>query len=139
MTVLKWVLIIVLGVIVYRCTTVVNNATEYAASSPVATSGHPAPSSAPTYSLVIESFTCEDRGKYTEPKITVRNDGAVPIPYAKVFFRVGEAIEDTYTSPSTIPPGSLASASALIPHAGDCSIVGIQDRRGANVPYRELP
>lgn len=78
----------------------------------------------------VQSFTCKASHGGTRASVVVQNTGADPIPHAKVFFRIGDQIVDTYLSPSTIPPGALASADRMAKPPGPCQLVALQDGRG---------
>lgn len=110
-------------------------------------SSHPAPSAAPSassrnvpvYHVDIQSFTCEEKYGRVEAAVTVRNSGGNEIPFAKAFFKVGTSSFDGYFSPSSIPPGALASVSRSTRDTGDCSLAGIQDGGGNSVTITPLP
>lgn len=88
---------------------------------------------APRYSVKVEGQSCEGNGSGVKAEITVRNTGPTEIPFAKAFFRFDQAVEDSYFSPATIPPGALASADAYYSSPVSCGGVAIQSGDGEPV------
>lgn len=70
--------------------------------------------------------------------ITIRNTGSTAIPFAKVFVEFTNkdgsvaSAQDSYFSPSTIPPGASASATVYSngPSAQSCGPTRMQDGDG---------
>lgn len=100
----------------------------------------------PKHSVEVVNVSCEQN--YSRPKasITVRNTGETAIEYAKVYVKFTRkdgsvaSAEDSYLRPSTIPPGSLASANTFSAEGADgivnCGLEAVQDRDGNPVAIK---
>lgn len=98
----------------------------------------PPAATAPAYAARVDSFECEERAGRTRADMTITNTGAIAIPYAKAFVEFSKggqvtSADDTYFSPSTIPPGARASATFYSGRGSDadtCSPKAVQDGDG---------
>lgn len=130
--IIGWIVLGFMVLLMYSCYQVMRPRTQ----AEIVSQQRAAEAARPVYEFTVQSFTCESRGSYTTPRITGRNTGNTTIPYAKIFVTVGEAAEDTYFSPTDIPPGSIASADPMVRAHGRCSISGMQDGYGNPVTLR---
>lgn len=121
-------------------------AKQTAASPATTSSAAPATSTqpSPTYQVHSEGVDCAPvgSGSMGVARVTVTNTGNTAIPFAKAFFKLeakdGTVLDrrDSYFSPSTIPPGSKASADVYFrnpPRGSACAIDSIQDGKGMPV------
>ena len=98
----------------------------------------PAPSGL-AYAVRVVKVDCSGRS-IDQARVTIENRGD-EIPFAKVFVEFINkdgsiaAAEDSFFSPSTIPRGARASATAYSrgTHAERCRVTGIQDGEGNSV------
>jgi hypothetical protein len=105
----------------------------------------PSPSPAPLHQVDVVHFGCERRNGFDRAEVTIRNTGTQAIPYAMLFaeFSNGSktvAFDDTFFTPSTIPPGAMATATARV-RAGlatGCHVAAIQDGSGNRIQYRDV-
>lgn len=122
------------GLLVYRVAQ--SPARDKAPEAPLSS---PAP--APDYVLKVLSLECQTAGGIDRGELTVLNVGSATIPNAKVFVefhdKAGKTLSatDSYLRPSTIPPGSRASARVWSSSKGaaTCAPTAFQDGQGAPV------
>lgn len=94
------------------------------------------PSPSPAYTVHVVNLDCSSRS-IDRAQVTIENRGG-EIPFAKVFIEFLNkdgsiaAAEDSYFSPSTIPPSARASASVYSrgTRAHSCRVIRIQDGDG---------
>ena len=91
---------------------------------------------APSLTAQVVSVTCDPNAGRTRANITIRNTGSTPIQYPKAYVRFGSDMHDSYLSPDSVPPGSLASGRVYSPTRGgstSCELVSVQERNGVPV------
>lgn len=107
------------------------------ATSAAPTSAAVEPATAGSVRIISESCAASREG--TRYEVTVQNDGAATIAFAKLFvdFLDGASVisADTYFSPSDIPPGARASADVYRPTGSGarCRLATVQASGGAAV------
>lgn len=136
-----WIGLIFVVLLVWQCARLLPSSSSSTAASydtPAASS----PSPAPSYFLKVIDTSCGEKGSYVTAEVTVQNVGTIAIPYAKAFFQfkdeAGQVVgtDDTYFSPTDIPPGSTASADVMkrgIVGATRCGLLTVQDGSGQSV------
>lgn len=80
------------------------------------------------YSAKVLSFTCEESasGAYTRSEMTIRNTSGQPMSYVRIFVRLGDAVENTYFTPVSIPQDGMASATVMRRGNFPCEVIGAQ-------------
>jgi hypothetical protein len=94
-----------------------------------------------SYKVTVVSVNCRSDYGRDRADITVRNTGTETIPYAKAFVEFttdgGKVVsaDDSYFSPTDIPPGATASATVYAGGGGadKCGMTAIQDGDGNQV------
>lgn len=111
---------------------------EEAAAADTTFTAPPAP--ARQLAAKVISIDCNGRNGMTVMKVTVQNTGDTAIPYAKVFADFSSsagivASEDSYFSPTEIPPGARASADLYVRRSDvtNCQVRAMQDGDGTAV------
>lgn len=140
--IIGWIVLAFMALVLYSCVRVAMNmadttSTTGAASTAPAFSSPPPPTR-PQHKAEVLSFQCEKRGNYDIGKATIRNTGATTIPSAKLFVEFTDsagkvvAADDSYFSPTDIPPGATASADVVERSAGaaSCRPSAFQDGQG---------
>lgn len=134
--VLGWIGLLAVIFVGWSCMRAMDRSDSGSASSSLAESS---PVAGPSYELEVVDLACSESGSYAKAKVTVRNTGTTAIPYAKAFFEWRSTsgqiagTDDTYFSPSTIPPGATASAAAMnrdVTAWETCRLSTVQDRDG---------
>lgn len=142
--IIGWIFLAFLLYWMYSCGTAINEA-EKRRDASGGQSITPAASTAPAYVVEVISVECDDNHGRNRADITVLNTGRDAIPYAKVFFQFTDAsgkvlwAEDSYFSPTDIPPGAMASATLYADGGGsaNCGPTAMQDGDGNRVVMRK--
>lgn len=130
-TIIGWIFVLLLVLFLGTCALFMKNYADATQRDVDSTSA--SASAAPAYSVHVEGFECDVRESGTVARVTIRNTGSTEIPYAKAFFRFDQKIVDTYFSPSSIPPGALASADGYARSRVSCGGFTVQAQGGAPV------
>ena len=140
--IIGWIVLAFIALLLYSCFRVMGGMADTESPKPAqATSQEPAPD----YRLTVVSSTCRNDYGRDRAEITVRNTGQVAIPFAKVFVEFRDkanktiAARDTYFSPTTIPAGSTASATAYSGGGGadSCGPTSMQDGDGRPIQFTQ--
>lgn len=100
------------------------------------------PAATPAHTVSVVSLDCSG-SPIDSAKVTVINNGP-ELRFAKVYIEFVNsggsiaAAEDSFLRPTTIPPGSRASATVYSrgTRAGQCRVAEIQDRNGNRIAIR---
>ena len=142
--IIGWIVLAFMLYAMYSCGTAINDAERRRDAGGADTSAATA-LAAPAYVVEVISVECDDNHGRNRADITVLNTGRDAIPYAKVFFQFTDAAgkvlwaEDSYFSPTDIPPGAMASATLYADGGGsaNCGPTAMQDGDGNRVIMRK--
>lgn len=131
-----WIILGLCAIVLYSCARAALETPE--ASPPAAVApAVPAPPAPIQQSLTADalSFSCNvsASGRYTNTSLTIRNTSALPLEFSEAYIRVAGEIESIPFTPFQIPPGSVATAEALVRRKGDCAVTTVQDGKGTPV------
>jgi hypothetical protein len=140
--IIGWIVLVVVVLTLGFCSYVAylfGEATEGTSlSSPTEAIESPSQRVAPSYSLKVVSTECADNYGKNRADVTVKNTGTNTIPYAKAFVEFQDksgkllSAQDSYFSPTAIPPGATASTTVYSSGGGakTCGLSSVQDGDG---------